>query len=258
MSDGAPPPWSEAADPGEDVLRVASGGYEGPLDLLLDLARRQKVDLRRVSILALAQQYLGFVAEARALRLELAADYLVMAAWLAWLKSRLLLPQPAAGPGPSGADLAARLAHQLERLHLVREAGAHLMARPHLGQDRFARGAAAPVATMPGGWTANLADLLAAYGRVRTKAQYRPLHFDRAQIVTMDEALARLGPLAEGLSGWAELAALLPADWEGAARRRSGLAAGFVACLELARRGRIELRQDAAFAPLHLRRREPG
>lgn len=248
-------PVRDAGVLAEEALLVACGGYEGPLDLLLTLARGQKVDLRRISILALAQQYLDFVAQARALRLELAADYLVMAAWLAYLKSRLLLPQPDAAEGPSAADLAARLAFQLERLEAIRRAAARLMALDQLGRDVFARGEAQGQGVVAARPTATLADLLAAYGRIRTRAEYRPLQVDRAQIYSMDQALARLAPLVGCTLDWADLAAFLPEDWRTGARRRSALAATFVACLELARRGAIELAQDGSFAPLRLRAR---
>ncbi len=155
---------------GEPALRVDVDGYEGPLDLLLDLARRQKVDLHRISILALAEQYLVFVEQARALRLELAADYLVMAAWLAYLKSRLLLPEPPKGEEPSAADLATALALRLRRLEAIRAAARKLASRERLGQDVFARGA--PEAVVAGArpvWEAELYDLLSAYAQQRMK-----------------------------------------------------------------------------------------
>jgi segregation and condensation protein A len=250
-------PHGGAAD---EALVVDLGGYEGPLDLLLTLAQSQKVDLRRVSILALAEQYLAFVTEARRLRIELAADYLVMAAWLAFLKSRLLLPQPKGDPGPSAEDLAARLAERLARLEAVRRAAALLMARDRLGADVFARGmpeAAAPAA--PGGWTATLADLLRAYAAIRSRGAYAPLHLQRPAVLTLEDAFARLSAALGAAVDWADLAAFLPADWrDSPERRRTAAASTFVAALELAKRGAVELRQAAPFAPLHLRARSDG
>jgi segregation and condensation protein A len=244
----------------EEALVVDVGGFEGPLDLLLTLAQSQKVDLRRVSILALAEQYLAFVSEARRLRIELAADYLVMAAWLAFLKSRLLLPQPKGDAGPSGEELAARLAERLARLEAVRRAAALLMARDRLGSDVFARGMpeTAPAAA-PGGWTATLADLLRAYAAIRSRGAYAPLHLKRPAILTLEEAFARLSAALGGAVDWADLAAFLPADWrESPERRRTAAASTFVAALELAKRGAVELRQSAPFAPLYLRARVDG
>lgn len=244
----------------EEALVVDVGGFEGPLDLLLTLAQSQKVDLRRVSILALAEQYLAFVSEARRLRIELAADYLVMAAWLAFLKSRLLLPQPKGDAGPTGEDLAARLAERLARLEAVRRAAALLMARDRLGSDVFACGMpeTAPAAA-PGGWTATLADLLRAYAAIRSRGAYAPLHLKRPAILTLEEAFARLSAALGGAADWADLAAFLPADWrESPERRRTAAASTFVAALELAKRGAVELRQSAPFAPLYLRARADG
>jgi segregation and condensation protein A len=238
-----------------EALVVDVDGFEGPLDLLLTLARGQKVDLRRISILKLAESYLAFIAEARRLRIELAADYLVMAAWLAFLKSRLLLPRRATDEGPSAEDMAARLAFQLQRLEAVRRAAARLFDRPQLGRDVFARGApedSGPVRRAE--WTATLADLLKAYGAIKTRAAYEPLHLRRAPVLTLDEAYRRLREMLGGARDWATLAAYLPPDWQGSPeRRRSAAASTFVAALELAKKGLVEIRQDRPFAPLLLR-----
>lgn len=260
-----------AEEPWESPARVANGppagalivdvaGYEGPLDLLLALARSQRVDLRRISVLALAEQYLGFMAEARALRIELAADYLVMAAWLAYLKSRLLLPPEAAGGEPSGEELAAHLAFQLERLEAMRAAAARLFALPRLGQDRFARGAPQPlVEARRLDLAASLVDLLRAYARVRTHDAFRPLVLDREPVLTPEEALERLAARLRFAADWRELASLLPEEWRDTpARRRSATAATFAAALELVRQGRAELAQEAPFAALRLRRPSGG
>ncbi len=240
-----------------EALLVDVDGFEGPLDLLLALARSQRVDLRRVSILQLAEQYLAFVAAARRLRIELAADYLVMAAWLAWLKSRLLLPPPDPEEGQSAEEMAAELAWRLERLEAMRNVGARLMARDQLGRDRFARGEIEAVETRRDVvWTATLADLLKAYARVKTKESYEPLHFKRPPVYALEEAVKRLSALVGGAMEWTELSAWLPPEWLGAPeRRRSAAASCFAASLELVKRGEAELRQDEAFGPLRLRAR---
>jgi segregation and condensation protein A len=241
-----------------ETLLVDLDGFEGPLDLLLTLARSQKVDLRRLSILRLAEQYLGFVAAAKRLRIELAADYLVMAAWLAYLKSRLLLPPDPAEEGPSGEELAAALAFRLQRLDAMRDAAARLMARDQLGRDFFARGEAGLARSERRVLhEASLVDLLRAYARIRTREEFRPLHLSREPVMTLEVALDRLGTLVGRAVDWTEIAAWLPEEWrQEPRRRRSATAATFAAALELARRGRIDLRQDRAFAPLYLRRRE--
>jgi segregation and condensation protein A len=242
-----------------EALIVDVDGFEGPLDLLLVLSRTQKVDLRRISVLQLAEQYLAFISRAKDLRIELAADYLVMAAWLAYLKSRLLLPPDPAEDGPSAADLAAHLAFQLERLQAMRAAAADLMARDRLGRDVFARGQ--PEAVMrvrhlrP---KATLLDLMQAYARIRTRDEFRPLVLDRRDLFTLDAALDRLRGLIGYAGDWTDLATYLPPGWDGEPqRRRSATAAHFAAALELARLGQIELRQESAFAPVELRRRGP-
>ena len=241
----------------EESLIVDVDGYEGPLDLLLTLSRRQKVDLRRISVLQLAEQYLRFVEAARELRIELAADYLVMAAWLAYLKSRLLLPAEPGDEGPSAEDMAAHLAFQLERLEAMREAAARLMARDRLGHGFFARGAPETVSIeRQTRHTATLLDLVQAYARLRTKDEFRPYAFDRKDIYPLETALDRLrGMIGEALD-WSDLAGFLPPGWRAAGnRRRSALASTFAASLELAKQGQIDLQQAETFAPIRLRRR---
>ncbi|MGN6277761.1 MAG: segregation and condensation protein A [Sphingomonas sp.] len=235
-----------------DTLTLDIDGWEGPLDLLLALARAQKVDLRRISILELVQQYLDYVDEARALKLELAADYLVMAAWLAYLKSALLLPRdPEVEPSPE--ELALRLQLRLERLHAMREAGARLMARDRLGRDVFSRAAPEGLKTVRKAlWQAEIYDLIAAYGRV--SARTRPvMHVvqDR-QVMTLEAAIERVSRLVGVAIDWATIESFLPADAHGPFRK-SALASSFLAALELARQGRVELRQKSAFAPLYLK-----
>jgi len=232
-------------------LTLELDGWEGPLDLLLTLARGQKVDLRRISILALAEQYLGYVESAHALKLELAADYLVMAAWLAYLKSALLLPRdPLAEPDPEA--LAVRLQRRLERLSAMREAGARLMAGDRSGRDVFARGAPEGLRTVRKAvWQAEIFDLIAAYGRI--SARTRPvMHVvaDR-EVMTLEAALDRVSTLVGERIDWSAIESFLPEAGE--RLRRSALASSFVAALELARQGRIELRQAEPFAPLYLR-----
>ena len=257
--------WSgeERLSPAErlsaESLIVDVDGFEGPLDLLLMLSRTQKVDLRRISILQLADQYLGFVERARALRIELAADYLVMAAWLAFLKSRLLLPPEPGEDGPSAEELAAHLAFQLERLQAMRESAARLMARDQLGRDFFVRGLPEDVTRHRQiTYSATLIDLMRAYARIRTKDEFRPYVMDRDHVFTMEQALDRLRGMIGFAGVWADLTSFLPDGWDGnPMRRRSSTAAHFAAVLELAKRGQIELRQGETFAPIQLRRKNP-
>jgi segregation and condensation protein A len=241
-----------------EALIVDVDGFEGPLDLLLTLSRTQKVDLRRVSVLQLAEQYLGFVEQARTLRIELAADYLVMAAWLAYLKSRLLLPPDPAEDGPSAEDLAAHLAFQLERLAAMRDAAARLMGRDQLGRDFFPRGLPEDLTHQRKVvYTATLLDLMRAYAMIRTRDEFRPFALDRDQVYTMEQALDRLRGLIGYAGNWAALTSFLPEGWSGTPMaRRSALAAHFAAVLELAKRGQVSLRQGETFAPIELRRRE--
>ena len=244
-----------AQPPAPAALILDIDGYEGPLDLLLTLARQQKVDLREISILALARQYLAFMERAARERIELAADYLVMAAWLAYLKSRLLLPALPDDEEPA-KDLARDLAFRLARLEAFREAGQDLMTLPRLGQDIFARGEIEAVTeTRSTRITASLHDLLSAYARLRTRDDFRPFALDREGVYTMEEALERLRPLLGDLLDWADLSDWLPPGWSAGSRRRAATAATFAAALELVREGLAELRQDEPFAPIHLRAR---
>lgn len=240
-----------------EALIVDVDGYEGPLDLLLTLSRTQKVDLRRISVLQLAEQYLRFVDQAKALRIELAADYLVMAAWLAFLKSRLLLPPDPTDAGPSAEDMAAHLAFQLERLAAMREAAARLMARDRLGRDTFARGVGEEVARIRRvSYSASLLDLMQAYARIRTRDEFRPYAFDRHNVFTMEQALDRLRGLIGFAGDWTDLVSYLPEGWGGdPGRRRSATAATFAATLELAKQGQIEIRQNETFSPISIRRK---
>ena len=243
-----------------EALIVDVDGYEGPLDLLLMLSRTQKVDLRAISILDLAEQYLAFVNKAKALRLELAADYLVMAAWLAFLKSRLLLPPEPGEEGPSGEELAAHLAFQLERLQAMREQAAKLMARDQKGRDFFVRGIPEDVTrSRRVTYTATLLDLMQGYARIRTKDEFRPFVMDRNRILTLEQALERMRPLIGFAGEWTDLTSYLPEGWHSDPQmRRSATAATFAASLELTKEGKIEIRQNETYAPIHIRRKERG
>ncbi|MFZ5795006.1 MAG: segregation and condensation protein A [Sphingomonas sp.] len=235
-----------------ETLTLDLEGWEGPLDLLLALARNQKVDLKAISILALVDQYLRFVEEARAIKLELAADYLVMAAWLAYLKSGLLLPRdPEIEPSPE--ELALRLHLRLERLSAMREAGARLVARDRVGRDVFLRGAPEGLRTQRKAlWQAEIYDLIAAYGVI--SARTRPvLHVvAHRAVMTLETALERVSGLVGTQIDWATIESFLPEQANGAFRK-SALASSFLAALELAKQGRIELRQQSPFAPLYIR-----
>lgn len=240
-----------------EALIVDVDGFEGPLDLLLTLSRTQKVDLRKISVLELARQYLAFVEKAKQLRIELAADYLVMAAWLAFLKSRLLLPPDPEEEGPSGEELAAHLAFQLERLQAMRQAAAQLMARDRLGRDIFARGVPEVVERVKKvTYTATLLDLMQGYARVRTKDEFRPFVLDRDKVFTMEQALDRMRGMIGFAGSWTDISVYLPDGWEtDPVRWRSATAATFAASLELVKEGKAELRQSGMFEAIELRRR---
>ena len=236
-------------------------GFEGPLHVLLDMARTQKVDLRHVSILELAEQYLGFIAQIRQLRIELAADYLVMAAWLAYLKSRLLLPAPPADADePSGEEMAARLAFRLRRLHAMRLAVKALQARNRSGINVFMRGMPEGVrrVTSPV-YEASIYDLLKAYAVRRSRVARAHLTLKAPIIYALEEARERLERVLGRIREWTRLDDMLPkkSGSDGEPPRASMLASSFVATLELARDGRVELRQSADFAPLYVRPRQP-
>lgn len=238
---------------GDPTLVVDLDGYEGPLDLLLTLARSQKVDLHRISILALAEQYLAFIEEVRRLRLELAADYLVMAAWLAYLKSRLLLPEPPKDDEPSGEELAEVLAERLRRLEQMRAAAARLMTRYRLGRDVFARGAPEPLdIARSTTWSVTQADLLSAYAAQRQRRIVSLVRVRKRQVWSLADARDILTRLV-GLSvDWAPLDGFL-APYVTDDMRVSARASSFSAMLELVREGQLEIRQAETFAPIYVR-----
>jgi segregation and condensation protein A len=245
----------ERAD-SEPLLVVDVDGFEGPLDLLLELARRQKVDLSRISILALADQYLAFVDSARRFRLELAADYLVMAAWLAYLKSRLLLPEPPRADEPSAADLATALALRLRRLEAIREAARLLASRPQLGRDVFARGhTELPTAEPDGAWVATLYDLLSAYARQRQRHAVSRVTVHKRFVWSLVEAREALQKLFGRAADWTTLDIYLREYAMEPAMTATVRASALSALLEMVREGLVDIRQDRPFSALYLRRR---
>ena len=237
---------------GSEELTLNLDGWEGPLDLLLNLARGQKVDLAQISILQLVDQYTDYIANARALKLEIAADYLVMAAWLAYLKSCLLLPKdPEQDPSPE--EVALRLQMRLQRLDAMREAGARLLGRDRVGRDVFVRGAPEGLRLVrKSAWQVSPFELFSAYGTV--KARTAPaMHVVHARsVMTLDDAIERVGRMIGMAIDWTEIGRFLP-DTDDPVYRRSALASSFVAALELARRGRLDLQQDGPFEPLKVR-----
>ena len=251
--EGGPP--DRASD--EPALVVDVEGFEGPLDLLLTLARQQKVDLAKISILALADQYLAFIEAARKLRLELAADYLVMAAWLAYLKSRLLLPEQHAPEGASAEDLANALAQRLRRLEAIRQVAEQLLNRPQLGRDVFQRGLPEPIAEVKRPeWTATLYDLLSAYaGRRQTKARSF-VRMAKRNVWSLAEAREALERLVGQSLEWSALDQYLITYLVEPSMVPTVLASSFAASLELVREGRLEFHQQGAFTPLFLRKRQ--
>ncbi|MEP7032329.1 MAG: ScpA family protein [Pseudolabrys sp.] len=243
----------------EPAMIVDVEGFEGPLDLLLALARQQKVDLSKISILALANQYLLFVEEARKMRLELAADYLVMAAWLAYLKSRLLLPQAPPGEGPSAEDMAMALAYRLRRLEAFREVATRLMGRPQLNRDIFARGAPEPIAEIKQPeWSATLYDLLTAYSTQRAKSVLSRVRFKKRTVWSLAEARAALERLIGQSSDWSRLDEFLITYLVEPAIAPSVFASSFASALELVREGVAEIHQKESFSPIYMRKRVGG
>jgi segregation and condensation protein A len=251
----------QTADRGnaEPALVVDVDGFEGPLDLLLSLARSQKVDITRISILALAEQYLTYIEQIRQMRLELAADYLVMAAWLAYLKSRLLLPVEKGDDEPTGEELAAALAFRLRRLEAMRDAAARLANANRLGRDVFARGQPEPVViNRKSEYSATLYDLLSAYAAQRQQKAIAVVHVRARQVWSLQEAREILIRLVGKIAEWTPLQAFLSPYLVNKEMRATVTASGFSASLELVREGRIDLRQTEPFAPLYMRDRQPA
>ena len=244
---------------GEAALMIDVAGFEGPLDLLLHLARTQKVDLSRISVLALAEQYLQFVETARRVRIELAADYLVMAAWLAFLKSKLLIPQQARDEGPSGEEMAATLAFRLKRLEAMRHAAEGLVNRARLGRDVFARGAPEHIPHRSRShFEANLYDLLSAYASLRQRQAITQVTIEKRNVWSLVDARELLTSMLGEIGEWTMLDKYLLQYITDPALRVSAIASAFAASLELVRDGSLEIRQDGAFQPLYMRKGSRG
>ena len=241
----------------DEALIIEVDGFEGPLDLLLALARNQKVDIAKISVLQLADQYLAFMDSVRNRRLELAADYLVMAAWLIYFKSRLVLPQAEAGPGPGADEMAAALRWRLQRLQSMRDSAIRLMARDRLGRDVFSRGDPEPVRVIKTRKQSDtLYELLTSYSQQRVRVLgHRVLQVVRAPILLIEEARARIERSLGQIPSWALLSRFLPPGWGDGARRRTALASTLSAALELARDGKLEIRQMAPFGEIFLKDR---
>ncbi|MBZ9812613.1 segregation and condensation protein A [Mesorhizobium sp. CA7] len=254
--------WAENDDSrltGDPSLVVDVAGFEGPLDLLLHLARNQKVDLARISILALAEQYLAFVEKVRALRLELAADYLVMAAWLAFLKSKLLIPKQPGEEGESGEELAAVLQFRLKRLEAMRDASARLVNRNRLGRDVFARGMPEMVIVEKrNSFSASLYDLLTAYAQQRQRQAINNVTIARRAVWSLKDAREVLARLIGSVGDWTTLDSFLIEYLAAPEEKRTAMASSFAATLEMVREGKLEVRQDQVFAPIYLRGRVQG
>ncbi|WP_085032082.1 segregation and condensation protein A [Ensifer aridi] len=252
------PLWQdESADRGlhEEELVVDIAGFEGPLDLLLHLARSQRVDLSRISVLALAEQYIAFIERARSIRIELAADYLVMAAWLAYLKSRLLIPQQTKDEGPSGEEMASALAFRLKRLEAMRDAATRLVNRNRLGRDIFARGAPEHiVAEKRSGYDASLYDLLTAYATLRQRHAITQVTIEKRHVWSLADARLILARMVGSLDDWTALDHFLVRYMTSPKERATAIASSFAASLEMVREGRLEIRQEGAFAPIYLKR----
>ena len=247
---------SRACGPSQPATSTTSAGFEGPLDLLLHLARNQKVDLARISVLALVEQYIAFVENARRLRLELAADYLVMAAWLAFLKSKLLIPKQPGDEGESGEELAAVLQFRLKRLEAMRDAAARLVNRNRLGRDVFARGMPETVIIdKRNEYSASLYDLLTAYAAQRQRQEITNVRIAKRGVWSLKEAREILTRLVGEIRDWTALDTFLIRYMTTPQERATAIASSFAASLELVREGQIEVRQDAPFAPLFLRGR---
>ncbi|WP_417453355.1 segregation and condensation protein A [Kiloniella sp.] len=236
------------------LLVLELDGFEGPIDILLQLARDQKVDLTQISILELANQYIDFIQQAHELRLELAADYLVMAAWLAYLKSRLLLPEPEGEEEPSGAELAAALKFQLQRLQAMQDAGKTLMSRPQLGIDFFARGLPENTGVInKTSYDVSLFDLLKSYANSQVRTEEKSLLIEHMELHSVDDAIKRLSAFLGTIPDWQDLSRFLPVKVERGILARSAVVSLFAASLEMCREGQIDLRQDEIYGPIFIK-----
>jgi segregation and condensation protein A len=239
----------------EPALVIDIAGFEGPLDLLLHLARNQKVDLSRISVLSLAEQYLLFIERARRIRIELAADYLVMAAWLAYLKSKLLIPQQSKEDGPTGEEMAATLAFRLKRLEAMRDAATDLVNRNRLGRDVFVRGAPEHIPDRrQSAYDASLYDLLTAYASLRQRQAITQVTIERRRVWSLVDARTILSRMIGEITDWTALEHYLLRYMTSSSERVTAIASTFAASLELVREGKLEIRQEGAFQPLYMRR----
>lgn len=256
--ESAVPDYRRPPEPEQLSLFLSLDGYEGPIDVLLALGRDQKVDLTQISILQLADQYLAFIHQAQSLNLEIAADYLVMAAWLAYLKSRLLLPSTEEdGEGLTSEELAEVLRFQLQRLEAMRAVGDRLMGRPRLGVDIFERGMPESITNLAHPvYDVTLFELLKAYADHKIRTEETPLRIVSTKLYAVEEAVKRLRMMLGKMPDWRTLVSFLPLDLRGALLTRSAVASTFVASLELVKEGHIELRQDTPYGPIFLRNRE--
>ena len=258
-----PPRKPESIYDDADQLLLNIDGYEGPIEVLLDMARHQKVDITQISILQLARQYLRFVDRAKALNLELAAEYLVMAAWLAYLKSRLLLPKNDEDDEPSAEEMAEALQFQLRRLEAMQKAAEDLQNRPQLGQDVFARGEPEGLSVITHTkWQASLYDLLKAYGDIKRRAGEQNYDLPDFALMSTEDAMSRLTRMLGNLprkglnSVWATLTSFMPERIKDKLYARSAMASTFTASLELVKQGNLEIKQDGAFRPIYMRARQ--
>ena len=262
-TEGRPPganenePFEDERPPykaGVEELVLEIDGYEGPIDILLTLARDQKVDLTKISILELAEQYLCFISEVRKLRIELAADYLVMAAWLAYLKSRLLLPATGEEQEPSAAEMAARLAYQLQRLEAMRNVSEKLFERHQMDRDFFKRGAAERMPVIRSSvFDLTLYELLSVYGAFHSRQAASTLQIDPMEVFSIEDALVRLRSLVGDIPEWTDLSSFLPPGLRNTLSYRSAVATTFVATLELARTGALSIQQSGNFEPIFIK-----
>lgn len=239
----------------DEQLNVDVTGFEGPLDLLLELSRRQKVDISKISVLALAEQYLEFIEDVRRMRIELAADYLVMAAWLAYLKSKILLPKESDdGDGLTGEEMAAQLAFRLQRLEAMREAGKALVNRNRLGREFFSRGDPEPVVVdRRKDYSATLYDLLSAYATQRQRASVSHVTISKREVWSLQEAREILGRMIGEFGDWTDLTSFLLPYIPQPEMRNTIVASSFAASLEMVREGKLKMKQDGAFEPIYLK-----
>ena len=239
---------------GEDILILDIRGFEGPLELLLSMAQKQKVDLREISILELVEQYLVFISKATTMKIELAAEYLMMAAWLTYLKSKLLLPEEEEGDEFNGEEMEQFLAFQLKRLAEMKKCTEELFLRPQLGRDFFSRGQPEHRQTILNPkLDATLLDLLRSYGSIRSKKSFIPLQLIRRSILTMDDAFKSIVKFFSTKSGWGSFHEIIPRNWSGSGEVKSAVATTFAASLELVKSGELRIKQDLPFKTMKIR-----